>query len=402
MTTIALQTAIERARATALAGDAATFVELRRGIATLDRDGSAPERELRMLGIVAAARLADLHAVERGIAELQPIGPREWETLRGWLLGAPELALPAYEAFVQSLDRRLRQTVRVPPSRRWTPALAIVLAGALLSLLLLGWRLTPAAPDRASREAILAVLLGDAAGAVDTLPGSWGDELREAARLLAAHGDPALLDATHAALALLATTLEGASSAPAAARLAERLIGPRADASHLRRLASGVRAIDASPWVEPAKWAKEAWAWRPTDDALFAHRTLLRHLPLGVWFGGWFSTNWRCDPLGTQDVAVHATATDAQQATVVVQIGMDGWPATLARRERTWVPRALLEHWGAWRPGLAPDRCTAERTHAMQQSIVDAARTLEAWVRAAAADAATPPPPALQLPWWVP
>ena len=72
MTTIALQTAIERARATALAGDAAAFTELRRGIATLDRDGEAPVRELHMLGVVAAARLADLPGVAQGLAALQP------------------------------------------------------------------------------------------------------------------------------------------------------------------------------------------------------------------------------------------------------------------------------------------------------------------------------------------
>jgi len=402
MTTIALQTAIERARATALAGDAAAFAELRRGIATLDRDGEAPVRELHMLGVVAAARLADLPGVDQGLADLQPIAAREWSTLRAWLLGAPELSLPAYAEFVQSLDRRMRQTVKVPPSRRWTPALAIVLAGALLSLLLLGWRLTPAAPERASRDAIVAMLQGDAAAVTAALPGTWGNDLHEAARLLAAHRDPALLDATHAALALLATTLEGAANAPNATRLAERLMGPHADASHLKRLASGVRSIDASPWVDPSKWEKEAWAWRPTDDALFAHRTLLRHLPLGVWFGGWFSASWRCDPLGTQDVSVNATADDATQATIVVQIGMDSWPATLARRERSWVPRTLLEHWGAWQPQLAPERCTADRTHALQQAIVTAARTLEEWVRTAATDADAPLPPALQLPWWVP
>ena len=402
MTTIALQTAIERARAAALAGDASTFAELRRGIATLDRDGVAPTRELHMLGIVAAARMADLPAVEQGLAELQPMATRDWSTLRAWLLGAPELSLPAYAEFVQSLDRRMRQTVKVPPSRRWTPALAIVLAGALLSLLLLGWRLTPAAPERASREAIVAVLQGDATAFTGALPGSWRDDLREAARLLAAHRDPALLDATHAALGLLATTLEGATNAPAAANLARKLMGPHADATHLKRLADGIRTIDAGPWVDPSKWEREAWAWRPAGDALLAHRTLLRHLPLGVWAAGWFSVNWRCDPFGTQDVSVNATADDATQATIVVQIGVDSWPATLARRERTWVPRALLEHWGAWQPRLAPELCTADRTHALQQSIVTAARALEEWVRAAAADADAPPPPPLQLSWWVP
>lgn len=402
MTSIALQTAIERARAAALAGDAAAFAELRRGIATLDREGDAPTRELHMLGIVAAARLADLQAVEQGLAALQPIGPRDWETLRAWLLGAPELSMPAYAEFVQSLDRRLRQTVKVPPSRRYTPALALVLGGALLSLLLLGWRLTPAAPERVSREAIQAVLDGDASAALDALPGGWRGEIREAARLLSAHGDPALLDATHAAMALLARSIDAAANASSAQRVAQRLMGPRADASHLKRLAEGVRTIDAGPWVEPSKWAGEAWSWRPTGDALLAHRTLLRHLPLGVWLGGWFSTTWRCDPLATQDVSVHPTASDADQATLMVQIGVDGWPATLARRERTWVPRTLLEHWGAWQPELAPSLCTAERTQALQQAIVTAARTIEESIRAATVDPDAPQPPALQLPWWVP
>lgn len=402
MSGIALQTAIERARTAALAGDAASFAELRRGIQTLDRDGSAPARELVMLSVVAAARLADLPGVEQGLASLQPIGPRDWETLRVWLLGAPELSLPAYAEFVQSLDRRLRISVKAPPARRWTPAIAIVLGGALLSLLLLGLRLMPRPPAQVSREAISATLDGAPATLLATLPAEWRTQLREAGERLAPHGEPSLRDATHASMALLARSLDAAATAPGAGRIAARLLGPRADGTHLARLAEGVRRIDDGPWFDPAAWSDEAWRWSPQGDALLAYRTLLRHLPLGVWATGWFAANWRCDPLATQDVAVHPTASDASQATIVVHIGMESWPATLARRDRTWVPRALLENWGAWAPELSPERCTAERTRALQQSIISTAGALEAWVRSLTQDPDAPPPSATQLPWWLP
>lgn len=402
MTSIALQTAIERARVAALSGDPATFAELRRGILSLDRDSTAPVRELRMLGVVAAARLADVGAVETGLAALDPIGPRERSTLRAWLLAAPELELPAYAEFVQSLDRRMRQDMAAPPARRWTPALVIVLGGALLSLLLLGWRLTPASPDRAARDAIMAVLDGDATALADALPASWRGQVRQATGALAMHADPTLARETQAAVEQLAAAIEAAARGPAADAVARTLVGPRADGAMLARLAAGVRAINESGWLDPSAWASRAWSWRPEGDALLAHRTLLRHLPLGIWATGWFSAGWRCDPLGTQDVAVHPTASAPDQATVVVHVGLDSWPATLARRDRTWVPRSLLERWAAWQEALDPERCTPERTQSLQRSIIASLRAIAEWVGKAGTPAGSSAPASPEVPWWLP
>jgi hypothetical protein len=403
LTSVALSTAIERARESALRGDPAAFTEHLRGIESLDRAGEAPSHDLRLLALVAAARRADLREVERTLEQAGSLPASEWDRVRRWLLAAPEMPLPAYAEFVRSLDRRMRKQVKVPPSRRWTPSLAIVLVGSLLSLMVLAWRLSPRSPSTSTALAMRAVLAGDPAITMEQLPSTWQDRCLEAARLLAGHDTSAASQATEAAVDAVIAALHAASGGRAANRIAETLLGPRASGSDLDRVALGLMVWKGSPWLRVSAWGDPATLeWTPTGDALLAWRAALRHMPLGLWLPGWFSPRWQCEPLRGETVTVLRNSGDNSRATLQIVVGGQEWNAATTRIDRCWPPDALIDQWESIQQRLDPSRCTAAQALACQQSMADALQGIAAWIQRMAAGAIEPAPSAQEVPWWVP
>ncbi|MEY2785678.1 MAG: hypothetical protein RL277_1888, partial [Planctomycetota bacterium] len=360
MTSIALSTALERAREAALVGDPASFTEHLRGIESLDRAGEAPTHELRMLALVAAARRADLHQVETLLEQAGTLPLSEWERVRRWLLAAPEMPIPAYAEFVRSLDRRIRKQTTIPAPRRWTPSLAIVLTGALLSLMVLAWRLSPRSPSQSNALAVRAVLAGDPGIVLEQLPSSWQEPCLQAGRLLAAHDSEAAWKSTEAAVDALIAGLHAASGSRSASRIAETLLGPRASRPDLDRVALGLMQWKAAPWLRVAAWGDPASLdWKPEGDALLAWRTALRHMPLGLWLPGWFSTQWQCEPLRGETVTVLRNSGDGARVTLQIVVGGHEWNAPATRVDRCWPPDALIDEWKAMQPRLDASQCTA-------------------------------------------
>jgi hypothetical protein len=403
MTPIALATAIERAREAALTGDASTFADHLRGIQALDRDGHAPSQQLHLLAIVAAARCADVGEVDRLLDRAGHLPASEWDRARRWLVGAPEMQLPAYVDFVRSLDRRMRNQVKIPAQRRHTPAIAMILAGSLASLAVLAWRLSPADAADSTRRAIESVLSANATALLEELPSNWRGELAVSGSALATHDTAASWKATEASIDALSKALLGASKAPTAVRIAERLIGPRADAAALERAAKGVGEWRACPWIRVSKWSDpDALAWTPSDDAAFAWRCALRHMPLGVWMPGWFSPSWQCEPLRIDPVAVTRSTSDGTRGTLLVLVGTRDWATPVALEGRRWPSTGVSQRWRELQPALAAERCTAAQAALMQQSMADQVSAVAAWIDRMASGQESPAPPAQEVPWWVP
>jgi len=403
MTSISLATAIERARESALTGDPVAFMDHLRGIESLDRAGEAPAAELRMLSIVAAARRADLAEVDRVLGQVEPMSGPDWEQLRRWLLAAPEFQFSAYAAFVRSLDRRMRRQVSIPPARRWTPSIVTVLAGALLSLGILAWRTSAADPSVTNQAAIDAVLRGDAAELLDALPSAWRSRLLAARDLLAAQASSEVTADVEKAILALADALRAAASSPAAARVAETLIGPRATPQQLQSLAAGVTEWQHSPWLKLEAWSKpDALAWKPSDDALLAWRTALRHMPMGLWLPGWFSAPWQCAPLQDERAMVLRTSGDPARITLQVLLGTQEWKTTATRVERCWLPEALQERWRDLDPRLDAAQCTAAQSQACQRGLAESLRSVAGWIHRLTANASEVTPSTKEVPWWVP
>jgi hypothetical protein len=403
MSSISLAVAIERARESALTGDAATFEEHLRSVESLDRAGEAPTSELRMLAIVAAARRADLAEVDRLLAPIDPLPAHEWEQLHRWLLGAPEMKFEAYAAFVRSLDRRVRRTVSIPAARRWTPSIVLVLLGALLSLAILAWRTSAIDAAASNREAIEAVLEGDAATLLECVPSAWESRLLAAKDLMAQHASAEATAGVERALAELSDALRAAATSPAAARVAETLLGPRASPEQLQSLAASVAEWQHSPWLKLESWSKpEALAWKPSGDARLAWRTALRHMPLGLWLPGWFSTEWQRAPLQDEQAVVLRTSGDPSRITLQVLVGVREWRTTATRVQRYWLPEALQDRWRDLDPRLDASRCTAAQSRACQQALADSLRSIAAWITRLAKDPSAIAPPTDEIPWWVP
>ena len=403
MTSISLATAIERARESALTGDPAAFPDHLRGVESLDRAGEAPAAELRMLSIVAAARRADLAEVDRVLAQVEPLSSPEWERIRRWLLAAPEMQFSAYAEFVRSLDRRMRRMVAIPPARRWTPSIVMVLLGALLSLGILAWRTSAIDPSETNQAAIDAVLLGDATELLDALPTAWRSRLLAARDPLAAQASPEATADVEKAILSLAEALRAAAASPAAARVAETLLGPRGTPAQLQSLAAGVTEWQHSPWLKLESWSRpDALAWRPSGDALLAWRTALRHMPLGLWLPGWFSAQWQCAPQQDERAMVLRTSGDPARITLQVLLGTQEWKTTATRVERSWLPEPLQERWRELNPRLDTAQCTAAQSQACQRALAESVRSVAAWIARLTADASEVSPAAAEVSWWVP
>lgn len=403
MISIALRTAVERAREAALTGDAQTFPEHLRGIQSLDRSRLAPEHELRLLAIVAAARRADLAEVDAKLQAAGSLPNHEWDRVRRWLIGAPEMTIPAYADFVRTLDQRMRRQVKIPPSRRWTPSIAIVLAGALVSLAVLAWRLGAVDGGESNAATIEAVLSGRPDALLQQCPSAWRAELLEAGGLLAAHETSSEWAATQAAIEALSKSLRNAASSPAAVRIAETLIGPRATAQDLGKVAGGVLAWRDAPWLRVGAWSDPAtWSWSPSDDARMAWRTALRHMPLGLWLPGLFSVQWRCEPLRETSVTVVRTSGDHSRSSLQAVVGTRDWTIPASRVGRLWVADPLIAQWPSVHATLVPETCTAPRAAACQRSITDVVRAIGAWIDRLSAGSTDPAPSTAEVPWWVP
>ena len=403
MSDFTLEAAMERARRAAMVGAAADFDAELQGIQTLDRDGSAPMRELRMLELVARARQADLAGVDRILASLEPLAPSDWHRVHGWLIGAPEMAHAAYAEFVRGLDRRQRRRVRVPAMRRITPVLAIALVASAISLLLLAWRLSPLPPEETNLLAIGSVLEARIDALEGAMPAEWASEARAAARALGAHASADAPAKATEAVDRLTKALRDAASSPAAGSLARQLVGPMGSADDLKRLAEGVQAWRGSPWLSIAAWSDgTATAWHPQGDALFAWQVLLRHAPLAAWLPGWFGADFRVDPLQPAAVRVRTVAQEDRSRTLQVQAGSVGWPLPAVRIGRHWTPRTMVDRWSRWQPSLAPDRCDTATAQLVEARMRDGVDAVAAWVQVRSSGQDMPAPDASALPWWVP
>jgi|GEM_PF-2871602 len=405
MTSLVIEAAVERARTSALVGNAAEFNLAFQSVQTLDRDGEAPMHELRMLALVAAARLADLQGVETTLESLQPLSPSDWKRLRHWLVSAPEMQHANYIEFIRELDRRTRQSNRMSPMRRWTPALAIVLIAACVSLLLLSWRLSPTDPSDDTRQLIIAVLDGSPSEIVNMLPRDWESSLRKAVATLAQTDGTdmhAAHEATNAAMLLLANALRTAAASPQATSIAERLVGPRATAEHLKLLAQGVELLRESPWLNISLWKDgDFWRWKPDTASVFALRTLLRHAPLSLWMPGLFSSEWRCDPRLEYSVFAHETARSGSSTTVRVQIGSNAWFVPTIRIGRRWASIGLDQMWPSWQQFLLPQACTASVAQQLQSDCAAVCASLSGWIDKLSIGADQASPEVKQIPWWV-
>jgi len=400
---IALRTAMERAREAALSGDAQAFPEHLRGIRSLDRSGVAPEQELRLLSIVAAARRADMTAVDAELAAAGSLPNHEWDRVRRWLIAAPEMSIPAYATFVRTLDQRMRQQVKLPPSRRWTPSIVIVLLGALLSLGVLAWRLGAVDGATSNASMIEAVISGRPDALLENCPSAWRADLLEAGRLLAMHDTSSAWGATEAAIDALAKSLRNAAASPAAGRVAETLLGPRATAQDLDKVANGVIGWRDSPWLRVGAWSDRAtWSWSPSGDARMAWRGALRHMPLGLWMPGLFSVQWRCETLRDESITVVRTSGDNARISMQAVVGTRNWTIPASRVGRLWIADPLIAQWPGVSATLSPDGCTAARAAACQQSITDALRAVTAWIDRLSTGAIDPAPSIAEVPWWVP
>lgn len=403
MSDFTLEASFERARRAAMAGDPAAFdVELQ-AIRTLDRDGSAPMRELRMLELVTRARQADLTAVDAVLASLEPMAPSDWQRLHGWLVGAPEMEHASYAEFVRSLDRKRRRQTRVPSARRLTPMLAIAMVSSLAALLLLAWRLTPLPAHQTNRQAIEATLSGRWSDAMRALPHAWADRTEQARTALAAHASPEMATRITASMNALDQALDQAADSPRAPSLARQLVGPLGSAQDLRRLARGVKAWRESPWLSMAMWSDDRAAdWTPEGDALFAWRTLLRHAPLTAWLPGWFGGDFRVDPLTEPAVSVREVAQEQDARTLRVQVGSSSWPLTTRRVGRHWVPTGMVDRWGLWQVALDPATCDASLARLDEERWIAGLDAVTAWVNSWIQSTGTPAPSLTELPWWVP
>lgn len=403
MSEFTMEAAVERARRAALSGQAAAFDSELQAIRTLDRDGTAPMRELRMLELVVRARQANLTAVDETLDALESLAPSEWHQVHSWLVGAPEMEHESFAEFVRSLDRRLRRRTQLPGARRLTPVLTITLVASVTALLLLAWRINPLPAEETNLQVIEGVLTGRFESVEDGLPTAWAAEVMQVRTAIATHASPEMAAKAAASLDALATTLSEAATAPAAGALARQLIGPLAQPSDLKRLAEGVRAWRESPWIAMSAWGDgRAPAWSPGGEALFAWRTLLRHAPLAAWLPGWFGSDFRVDPLQDPGVRVRSVAKDETTRAMKVEAGAVSWPMTARRVGRHWVPSAMVDRWIAWRVDLDPSRCNAAVTRQDEERLVAGVDAVSAWVRSCSRGAGTAAPSSAELPWWVP
>ena len=402
MSDFTLEASFERARRAALAGDPVAFDTELQAIRTLDRYGTAPMRELRMLELVVRARQADLAAVDGLLSSLEPLAPSDWRQLHGWLIGAPEMEHATYAEFVRSLDRRRRQA-RMPAARRLTPMLIIALVSSVTALLLLAWRVTPLPATETNRQAIESVLSGRWSDALAALPGAWSDRIGQTCSALAAKASPDMATRTIASVDALSKALEAAADSPLAPSLARQLVGPLGSAEDLRRLARGVQAWRESPWLSVAAWGDgRAASWSPQGEALFAWRTLLRHAPLTAWLPGWFGGDHRVDPLVDSAVSVRDVAREQDACILQVQLGATSWSLTTRRVGRHWVPAGMVDRWSLWQSTLDPATCDAAKTRLAEERLIMGLDAVTAWVNSWIQSSGTPAPALTELPWWVP
>lgn len=403
MSDFTMEAAVERARRSAVTGDAASLGSQVQGILTLDRDGTAPTRELRMLELVASARLADLAGVDRLLDSLEPLAPSDWRRLHGWLLDAPEMSHAAYADFVRELDRRQRRHHRVPAMRRFTPALAILLAASAISLLLLAWRVSPLPAEESNLLAIEAVLGGRWGALEEALPAAWRNDLNAAAAAVAAHASAQTRGQVTGEVQSLAKAVRDAALSPSGGALARRLIGPMASIDDLRRVADGLAAWSDSPWLHVTAWSDGSAArWQPQGDALFVWRVLLHHAPLGAWMPGWFGADFRVDPLRVPSVRVRPLVREEGARTLQVTIDAGEWPLSTVRVGRHWVPQPLVARWEQDRGSLTPERLNAEVTQRIEAQLAASMRAMTIWVRAWVDGTGPDAPDSSNLPWWVP
>jgi hypothetical protein len=279
----------------------------------------------------------------------------------------------------------------------------LVLLGALLSLGILAWRTSAVDAAASNRQAIEAVLAGDAARLLECVPSAWESRLLAAKDLLAQHASAEANAAIERALAELSAALRTAAASPAAARVAETLMGPRATPEQLQNLAASVAEWQHSPWLKLESWSKpEALAWKPSGDAQLAWRTALRHMPVGLWLPGWFSAEWQRAPLQDEQVVVMRTSGDSSRVTLQVLVGVREWKTTATRVQRHWIPEGLQDRWRDLDPRLDASRCTAVQSQACQQALADSLRSIAAWITRLTTDASAIAPPTIEVPWWVP
>ncbi|MGA1266378.1 MAG: hypothetical protein ACO32J_04265 [Phycisphaerales bacterium] len=403
MSALSLESAQATARATALFGDASGFESQMQAVVSLDREGRVDMRSMRMLRVVARARLADLAGVDETLHALDPLSPTEWREILAWLRQAPDMEHPAYSTFVHSLDQRMRRHTGISRWRRLTPMLAVMLVASVASLLVLMWRLAPRDAARDTQASIHAVLHADPQALTTTLPASWVGAIRLAADTMSSVTAPGSAAAFGPALDALALALRDASRSPNAGSLARLLLGPIARAEDLARLAESVTEWKSCPWLDVSQWGRqEAWTWKPSPQGLLAWRCLLRHAPLAAWTPGWFINGWRVDPLDPVDPRVRRAAADDQGITLTVQMGSDAWPIPVIRQGRWWVPPALASRWDAVRASMAPDRLGGEHAASLQSDIVAAIEGVTRWIRDHGEGRSIERPQGLSLTWWVP
>jgi hypothetical protein len=143
-------------------------------------------------------------------------------------------------------------------------------------------------------------------------------------------------------------------------------------------------------------------AWKPSGNAQLAWRTALRHMPLGLWLPGWFSTEWQHAPLQDEQVVVLRTSGDPSRITMQVLVGVREWKTTATRVERFWIPEALQDRWRDLDPRLDASRCTAAQSLACQQALAESLRSIAAWVARLTTNSSAIAPPTNEVPWWVP
>jgi len=402
MSALALESAQATARAMALHGDAAGFESQMQAVLSLDREGRVDMRSMRMLRVVACARLADMVRVEEALAALDPLSPAEWREILTWLRQAPDMEHARYVGFVRTLDRRMQRHAGVSRLRRFTPMLVVMLVASVASLLVLLWRMAPRDAARDAETTMQAVLGADAESLFRTVPAAWVTTLTQAARTAAAVSPPSP-PAAPAALQALSQALVQAAAAPSAAALSRALLGDLARPQDLVRLADAVNTWRDCPWLEVSRWSdRTMWSWRPPAGGELAWRCLLRHAPLAAWMPGWFNAGWRVDPLDPVEPRARRSASDAGEVSLTLQMGSDAWPLVMARNGRWWMPVQSVRRWETVAPRLAAEHFTPDRVASMQTDILEGLQAMTQWIREHSDGRGSAQPDAKALPWWVP
>ncbi len=403
MTSLVIEAAMERARQIAIGGDATTFENEVQSILSLDRLGEAPVRELRMLAVVAAARRADLEAVDETLASLSPLAPSDWATIHRWMLAAPDMQHETYSDFVRDTDRRMRSTGRIPPAKKWTPVLAALLIVSIVTLLVIGYRLANNDPSQRTHTLLSAVLRGETGTFLSTLPPQWQHSIDLALTELRSHDTAAEAADTLAAIDSLHAALSKAAASHYALHIARQLLSDHATPGDLAVVAQGILNFKDCPWLQVSQWGlPAAWEWKPSSDGERAYGSALRHMPLAVWLPGCVSPIWKLDPMTSPALHVRVTGRTDSTATVTVQVGFDPMSTPVMREQGCWLPQRLIERWPVLQAELAPERCTQQRAQEIQQSIARSIYGCAAWIDRLAGGSQEPAPTVSEVAWWVP